>query len=174
MSRSSISTDEFDCLKPYEDDQPKLSMRDKSISRMPSFISADGTAVNPEFQLFFSRVARAVSTENVDLLFNMSSGNIDFGIFQQRYMSQIGDNVQHIQENSGKLDIELNLARMEEGTRNILGGFVINGWYIQTQSCEDLSINRSTLIKVSGELLFTYNGEFQIVQHIPETTIETE
>lgn len=155
-------------LKPYEDDQPdNLSMSSDKfniIERIPRIVN--GMGPTDEFQTFYNELVDAITSSNIEKLYEMSDKAIDKENFTDIYKDSIDNHIKSVIEMKSAqrgLDIELNLSRFKELHRNLVGGFLILTYTLESGKF-DTNQNDFNLTYKYTEVLFSYkNGEFVVL-----------
>lgn len=152
-----------DVLAPYADEQPKhLSMNSttKLIERIPMIVDAQG--VTPKFQKFYDRLVAAVMSSDYDTLYELSDKALSREDFIFLYKIKLGLDIKSVLEVSPSrrgIDIELNLGRFQKTHRNLIGGFYIIFYVLESPKFENLSRSELSLVEKYSELKFTYKDD---------------
>lgn len=165
-------------LKPYEDEQIPVSMNNLLIERIPMIVDPSTGNVTSEFQKFYDEIVRCILSEDVDKLYCISDRVITCEEFVSLYNKQIGDALHELLKREQcfdyNIDIELNLQRFKENTRNILGGFIISTIEVASSSSEIIKSQNRYIRRGCAEIFFTYRYDrFQLISSFSPFILET-
>lgn len=160
-------------LRPYANDQPKISMEctipdRSSITRMPLIATPEG--INEKFQIFFNCVVFALSDpKQFSTLYKLTDKSISEDDFMDLFNSTIGEYLSAFYATAGNrrgLDIELNLGRFEKKHRNLIGGLYVITYRLCDSQFEGISKD-TQLEQKYAELLFTYkDDDFVLISNL--------
>lgn len=163
-------------LQPYADEQPKqLSMNYTSsdaivIERIPPIV--DHLGVTDEFQTFYNKIVDAVTSMNVNSLWELSDKILTEHEFSNVFKYNWQDTLSTVLEQNSRyrgIDIELNLGRFQGLHRNLLGGFYIMTYLLKSPEYSTMFEGAMNLERKYTELLFTYKkGEFVILSKLDD------
>lgn len=176
-----MSYDLDSVLKPYADDQPKISMipskaKSCNITRMPPLATV-GTpgGINPQFQEFYDNIVDAFSdiTHLYKKLYELSDKAVYEDEFEIMLYKTIGKGMIEFcssPRNRCGLDIELNLGRFEQKHRNLIGGLYVITYRLVDSQFDGIDCDTQLEQKYT-ELLFTYkDNEFVLITNFTAFT----
>lgn len=150
-------------LKPYADTQPNVTIEptyNRVIQRMPMIVTETGFL--PQFAQFFENICAAVTSSDVDALYELSDRCISIDTFRAMYMSSIGKYMELIlntPQASRGIDIELDTDKFKALHRNLIGAFNVITYEITECSYDGIEIPETHLSKKVSQLMFSYKDK---------------
>ena len=152
---------------PYPKPQPKEAgwVSSPKLSRIPFLMDMQGNFI-PEFQKFFNDRVSAIFSRDEDSLYEMSDKVLPRECFH--YFLETSGLLSTIQaligldKNSWNIDVELDVDRLQDEFRNIVGAFKVS-YYCITYRQDELRSYVSFQQRLT-KLLFSYkNNRFYII-----------